>query len=135
MAEREVCENPEEQPVVVGRWQSVDPPQPVRGLTARLGRERLPERLGRQQEGERQPRHLDHALVVQTHIAPVFRMSGVGAVGQACRPVPSTVMYLAARDQRRETPQRPREALHFGRRASIMRAPDPQTDPGPTLGL
>jgi hypothetical protein len=112
--EAEIHQDAEELPVVRPERGFLHLAQPRHEVALRGGRERLPHFLRHDGEGEAERRHLDvHLPRVALIPPPELRVRRVRSV---CEPVLKeipAVEFPAARRQRSETPERPREPLEF----------------------
>ncbi|GAV33317.1 hypothetical protein ROTAS13_00972 [Roseomonas sp. TAS13] len=115
-----------EVPVVVGHGDALHAAEPGGEVALRGFRQRLPQMLGHQGQGEAQRRHLHRALVVVGDGLPVFRMRGVAAARQPLPEQGPAVEIAAARREGREAPERAGIALEPFGLAVEMRAVQPQ---------
>ena len=122
----------EEPPIVRRRLPVERVKKPCGQRVAVLRRQGIPERLGRQSEREADRRALDDALVAVAREPPVIRMVRIRAVCETLDIEANIVERAAARHQRREPPERPRQALEIGRRLVEMRSGRAQTKAPPS---
>ena len=134
--QRQIDQNPEEQPVAVGQFMGVDGVQPAGQVLLFVFGQRLPHDGGHFQYGAGDGGHLHKKLVAVAGAAPVFGAVRVGAGGQA-----PAVHFRegtglpAAQPVGGQRPQRAGETLHADGAAGVGHAGVPQLEQRPARGV
>ena len=128
--ERDIDEDPEEFPIVVGIVELPGMLEIGDDIAAGARIERLPDLFRHQRQGKTERRKLDHPLIAAIDRSPIFGMGRICAVCETFGKTMPVGEVAVAGAKRRQSPERAGEPFQIGRRPVEMGAAAIERDAG-----